>query len=79
MLEVHQNLHRLADDRVGALALHVDHEADTARVVLGTGVVQALRRRLTERRRNLRRGTVGDVYGIASTRHGRTLIRSGEP
>ena len=42
MLEVDEDLQRLAHDVVRALALHVDDEADAAGVVLGARVVQTL-------------------------------------
>jgi hypothetical protein len=42
--QVLQDRERLLDDAVGSPSLEVDHEADAARVVLVTGIVEALGR-----------------------------------
>ena len=42
MLEIDEDLQRLAHDVVRALSLHVDDEADAAGVVLGARIVQTL-------------------------------------
>ena len=45
MIEVHQNLQRVAHQLVGFLALHVDDEAEAAGVVLKLRIVKSLFRR----------------------------------
>src|SRR6187402_1830213 len=43
MKQINQDLERLLDNRVGALAFDVHDEADAARIMLVSGVVQSLR------------------------------------
>ncbi len=45
MVQIHQNLERVADDLVGFLALHVHDEAESAGIVLELRVVKSLFRR----------------------------------
>ena len=42
MVEIDQNLERVRDDVMRLAPLHVDHEADAARVVLELRIVKAL-------------------------------------
>ena len=66
VLEVDEHLHRLADNGVGAMALHVHHEANAAGVVLGARVVQTLSRRADSGPSRAASREDRDVHGVVS-------------